>query len=65
MKGLCGEFSEKYYVYEELIKGCAKPSELNILIMKIKNNKIFSNIEKTRLKKRIKSKIKYFKNKRS
>ncbi len=61
VKGLCGEFSKKYYVYEELIKGCAKPSELNILIMKIKNNKKFLNIEKTRLKKRIKSKIKYFK----
>jgi len=64
VKGLCGEFSKEYYASEELIKSCKDIEELNALIMKI-NKKYFSDIEKTRLKKRIKSKIKYFKNKRS
>jgi ribonuclease HII len=65
LKGLCGEFSKEYFAFEQLLKNCNNLSELNGLVIKIKNNRNFLDIERSRLKKRIKSRMKYLKNRRS
>ncbi len=65
VKGLCGEFTKVYYFYEQIIKDSGDLSELNRVVIKINSNKQFLEIERTRLKKRVKSRMKYLKNRRS
>ncbi len=64
VKGLCGEFSKAYYFYEQIIKDSGDLSELNRVVIKIKDNKRFLGIEIARLKKRVKTKMKYLKDRR-
>jgi ribonuclease HII len=64
VKGLCGEFSKEYYMSEENVKVNSDPIQLKELAAKVRMDDTFSELEKDRLKKRIKSRIKYLENRR-
>jgi ribonuclease HII len=65
IKGLSGDFTEGYYRFEKKIKTSSDLSRLDEMRAEFKNDKVFSDIEIKRLKKRIKSRYKFLKNRRS
>jgi ribonuclease HII len=65
IKGLSGDFTDRYFSLEKEIKTSNDFNQLDNIMAELKSKRTFSDLEIKRLKKRIKSRYKFLKNRRS